>query len=250
MARHPAFERVAAVVDGIPNMSRHQGERVFDHITRHDVHDILEIGPARGTSAAYMAAGLEANGGGHLTTLEKSGAKYDPRPTDTWERAGVADMIELVLREEQSYNWWLGDQVAAQTDADGNVTPLYDFCYLDGAHHYTIDGLAVVYVERLLRPGGWLLLDDLRWSYATGESKLKEQLSWTEAELTEPHVARVLETVIKPHPEFGDIRVEDEDWVWVQKSKEPRRVTTIRTTPLSERVRQHARKARRTLSQR
>ena len=34
------------------------------------------------------------------------------------------------------------------------MTPVYDFCYLDGAHDFTIDGMAVYLVEKLLRPAG------------------------------------------------------------------------------------------------
>ena len=71
-----------------------------------------------------------------------------------------------VVREFSSYTWWLKEQVAARCDAHGNVEPRFDFVYLDGAKNWTIDGLAVVLVEKLLRPGGWLLMDDLDWTYA------------------------------------------------------------------------------------
>ena len=54
----------------------------------------------------------------------------------------------------------------SRSDGAGTVEPVYDFVYLDGAKHWTIDGLAVVLVEKLLRPGGWLLMDDLGWTYA------------------------------------------------------------------------------------
>ena len=70
------------------------------------------------------------------------------------------------MREFSSYTWWLKEQVQARSDRAGNVEPLYDFVYLDGAKNWTIDGLAVVLVEKLLRPGGWLLMDDLDWTYA------------------------------------------------------------------------------------
>ena len=70
------------------------------------------------------------------------------------------------MREFSSYTWWLKEQVQARSDRAGNVEPLYDFVYLDGAKNWTIDGLAVVLIEKLLRPGGWLLMDDLPWTYA------------------------------------------------------------------------------------
>ena len=49
--------------------------------------------------------------------------------------------------------------------SEGNGAPRFDLVYLDGAKNWTIDGLAVVLAERLLRPGGWLLMDDLHWTY-------------------------------------------------------------------------------------
>ena len=70
------------------------------------------------------------------------------------------------MREFSSYTWWLKEQVQARSDRAGNVEPAYDFVYLDGAKNWTIDGLAVVLIEKLLRPGGWLLMDDLPWTYA------------------------------------------------------------------------------------
>ena len=70
------------------------------------------------------------------------------------------------MREFSSYTWWLKEQVRARSDADGNCEPRFDFVYLDGAKNWTVDGLAVVLAEKLLRPGGWLLMDDLDWTYA------------------------------------------------------------------------------------
>ena len=126
---------------------------------------MLELGTAHGVGAAYMAAALADNGGGSLTTVDFAGAAYDPAPEEVLARAGVADRV-TVVREFSSYTWWLKEQVAARSDAHGNVEPRFDFVYLDGAKNWTIDGLAVVLVEKLLRPGGWLLLDDLDWTYS------------------------------------------------------------------------------------
>ena len=68
-----------------------------------------------------------------------------------------------------TYTWFLKKQVEARSDAAGNCEPLYDFCYLDGSKDWTTDGLAVVLIEKLLRPGGWLLMDDLDWTFSSHE---------------------------------------------------------------------------------
>jgi SAM-dependent methyltransferase len=126
--------------------------------------------------------------------------------------------------------------VAARSDASGNCAPLYDFCYLDGAHNWTVDGFAVVLIERLLRPGGWLLLDDLNWDYRSDPHGLRERgvfFSLSKSELTTPHVRGVFDLIVKPHPAFGDLRVEDEEWAWARKSTaEPRQLSVKMSRPL------------------
>ena len=79
-------------------------------------------------------------------------------------RAGLAHRVTIV-REHSSYNWFLKEQVEQASDQAGNSTPVYDFVYLDGSKNFNVDGLAVVLIEKLLRPDGWLLMDDLEWTY-------------------------------------------------------------------------------------
>ncbi len=215
------FEAVAAAVEGIPFMSPELGRRVYDHIRATRPGEVLELGTAHGVSAAYMAAALEANGHGELTTVDHGGASYDPAPEDVLERAGVAHRVRIV-REHSSYNWWLGQQIEAASDAAGNAVPRFDFCYLDGAKNFNVDGLAVILIEKLLRPGGWLLMDDLEWTYEdnpwivpSGDGRPLGPLS--ESERTEPHLRAVFELILKPHPSFARFRREDEWYGWAQK---------------------------------
>ncbi len=148
------------------------------------------------------------------------------------ERAGVADRVEVV-REFSSYTWWLKEQVQARSDAHGNCEPRFDFVYLDGAKNWTVDGLAVVLVEKLLRPGGWLLMDDLDWTYAQDPGReatdgiVHRELS--EPERTEPHLRAVFELIVAQHPSFTELRVQDEWWGWARKAPgEPRRYSRSR----------------------
>jgi hypothetical protein len=115
-----------------------------------------------------------------------------------------------IVREYSSYTWWLKEQVAARSDAHGNVEPAYDFIYLDGAKNWTIDGLAVILAEKLLRPGGWLLLDDLDWTYAQDPGReatdgiVHRELS--EPERTQPHLRAVFDLIVAQHPSFTELR--------------------------------------------
>jgi predicted O-methyltransferase YrrM len=230
------FDEVARAVAGVPFMSPEQGRIVYDHVRATRPAEVLELGTAHGVGAAYLAAGLDDNGAGRLTTVDFAGAAYDPSPEAVLARAGVAARVQVV-REFSSYTWWLKEQVQARSDRAGNVEPLYDFVYLDGAKHWTIDGLAVVLVEKLLRPGGWLLMDDLDWTYAQDPSReatdgiVHRELS--ERERSEPHLRAVFDLIVAQHPSFTDVRVQDEWWGWARKAPgEPRRYSVETSRPL------------------
>jgi predicted O-methyltransferase YrrM len=244
---------VTAAVAGVPFMAPHQGRVVYEHVRATRPREVLELGTAHGVGTAYLAAGLEP--GARVTTVDFAGASYDPPPEVVLERAGLADRVEVV-RRYSSYTWWLKEEVQARSDAAGNVRPRFDFVYLDGAKNWTIDGLAVVLVEKLLRPGGWLLMDDLDWTYADDPAReatdgiVHRELS--ERERREPHLRAVFELIVAQHPSFTELRVQDEWWGWARKAPgEPRRLTLETSRPLSAlvggAVRRVARRARRRL---
>jgi predicted O-methyltransferase YrrM len=218
-------------------MSPEQGRIVYDHVRATRPAEVLELGTAHGVGAAYLAAGLADNGAGRLITVDFEQARYDPAPETVLERAGVAGLVDVV-REHSSYTWWLKEQVQERSDAHGNCEPRFDFVYLDGAKNWTIDGLAVILVEKLLRPGGWLLLDDLDWTYAQDPHReatdgiVHRELS--EPERTQPHLRAVFELIVAQHPSFTELRVQDEWWGWARKAPgEPRRYTVETSRPLA-----------------
>jgi predicted O-methyltransferase YrrM len=215
-------------------MSPEQGRVVFDHVRATRPRDVLELGTAHGVGAAYLAAALPD--GGHLTTVDFQGAAYDPPPEAVLARAGVAGRVSVV-RAYSTYTWWLKEQVQARSDAAGNCEPAFDFVYLDGSKNWTVDGLAVVLIEKLLRPGGWLLMDDLDWTYADDPGReatdgiVHRELS--EPERTEPHLRAVFDLIVAQHPAFTELRVQDEWWGWARKAPgEPRRLTLETSRPL------------------
>ena len=228
------FEAVATAVRGIPWMSPELGRRVYDHIRANHVTDVLDLGTGHGVSAAYMAAGLEARGEGHVTTVDVAGASFDPSPAEVLARAGLDHRV-TVVQGHSSYNWFLKERIEERSDGAGNCEPAYDFCYLDGAKNMNVDGLAVVLVERLLRPGGCLLLDDLEWTYVknhwlepAGDGRPLGPLS--EAERTQPHLRAVFDLVVRAHPAFTRFVVEDEWYGWAFKDPGAPRTYEVATS--------------------
>jgi len=228
---------VAAAVADIPFMSPELGRRVYDHVRRTRPATVLELGTAHGVSAAYIAAALEANRTGALITVDHGQAAYSPPPEEVLAGADVRHRVEIV-RQHSSYNWWLKEQIEQASDAQGNCEPRFDFCYLDGAKNWNVDGLAVILIEKLLRPEGWLLMDDLEWTYEhnpwiapSGDGRPLAALS--PSELSEPHLGAVFELLVKQHPSFSLFVREDAWYGWAQKRPgAPRRYELSSSRPL------------------
>lgn len=217
------FSTVAQIVADTPNMTPANARRVYDHLVATDSRKVLELGTAHGVSACYMAAALEASNG-LVTTVDHVVATRlrDPQPAEVIDRVGLGANIDRVLVEDSSYAWWLKDQIAANTDSKGQCQPVYDFVYIDGAHNWTIDGLAFFLVEKLMRPGGWLLLDDLLWAYVAPSSSFgpgqgPDSLGLSDAERATPHMQLVFDLLVRQHPSFSNFRIDDGDWGWAQK---------------------------------
>jgi predicted O-methyltransferase YrrM len=100
-----------------------------------------------------------------------------------------------------------------------NNNPIFDFCYLDGAHDWATDGFAFLLVDKLLKPGGWIIFDDIDWSYAKSPA-LKEKdfvKRMSEEERTTHQVRKVYELLVKTHPNYDSFKVESA-WAYARKS--------------------------------
>ena len=203
---------VADIVGGTPHMTPEQGERISRFIQENRIADILELGFRHGVSTAYMAAALAGLGKGHIVTVDLRSAKQnEPNVEDILNRLGERHRVD-VYYEPTSYTWRLMRML--QEDA----TPRFDLCYIDGAHDWFVDGFAFFLVDRLLRPNGWILFDDMDWTYA-GSPTLRHTervKQMPEDERTARQVRLVYELLVKTHPNYHNFRDEGE-WGFAQK---------------------------------
>jgi predicted O-methyltransferase YrrM len=250
------FETVAAKVRHVPGpqIPPHQGRVLYDHLRATKPETLLELGTAHGVSAAYIAAALDANGHGRLTTVDSSQYRRpDPAPEEVLAFVGLRDWVSFE-RSYSTYTWFLKEQIEQRSDTSGNCEPLYDFCFLDGAKNWTVDGLAVFLIEKLLRPGGWLLMDDLGWTYSPDREGWHYSIdigSLSEKERREPHMRAVFQLIVKQHPAFTELRIQDEWYGWARKQPDqPRRLTIDTTRSLSSIVLAGMRAAKRELDER
>lgn len=248
------YETVAAAVKDVPFISLREGRLIYDHVRRTRPGTVLDLGTAHGVSSAYIAAALEANEHGHLTTVESSAVRFeDPTAEELLERLGLAHRV-TIDRSFSTYTWFLKEEIQARSDSAGNCEPAYDFCYLDGAKDWTVDGLAVFLIEKLLRSGGWLLMDDLDWTFSSvaGETiGVMTVAPLSQRERSEPHLRAVFELIVKQHPSFTEFRVQDGWWGWARKAPgDPRRLTLETTRSLSSFVVSGLRWTKRRITQR
>jgi predicted O-methyltransferase YrrM len=203
---------------------------LYQHIREKRPEDVLELGTARGGSAVFIAAALEANGAGRLTSVDSTRWQWlDPTPGEVLEKAGLSRRVTLDKRFS-TYTWFLKAEIEKRLDAAGSVRPEYDFIFLDGSKNWSADGLAVVLAERLLRPGGWLLLDDLGWNYEkhckTPRHYEIEIARLSDEERTQPHLRAVFDLLVRTNPAFDQFVIQDHWWGWARKSPRMSRRTT------------------------
>lgn len=180
--------------------------RALGQFVRHiGAREVLELGTGHGGSACWLATGLRLNGGGTLTTIDRDTA---PPIAQLLKSAGVADMTRVV-RASRSYTLELMRLIQANT-TDHRCSPQFDFCFVDGAHNWDTDGFAFFLVEKLLRPGGWLVFDDLDWTYETCLSLAPVDAEvarvMSPEERSTPQIGDVFELLVRQHPGFDVVR--------------------------------------------
>jgi predicted O-methyltransferase YrrM len=193
-------------------MTQDQARIIYDFILDKQPERILELGFAHGVSSCYMAAALDEIGGdGHVLTIDQHAAeRRKPRINDLLDECGLAHRVTPVFGD--TYIWELMRLL------EQDPVPSFDFVFIDGAHTWDIDGFAFLLADRMLKPGGWVLFDDLDWTFATSPA-LKDQ-PWVKAlpevQRTTPQVRKVFELLVKSNPGYDSFR-DERGWGWARK---------------------------------
>ena len=104
-------------------------------------------------------------------------------------------------KQFDSYNWNLSNMVFDMRAR--NEAGIFDAVYLDGAHTLIHDGLAVCLLKELIKNGGFLILDDLFWSYSISSSVRELGYKIFPKEQAEAHqIFRVQELFLSNDPNF------------------------------------------------
>lgn len=103
-----------------------------------------------------------------------------------------------------SYNWNLLKLIETNQNK-----PIFDYCFLDGAHTFAIDGLTFFLCDRLTKVGGYLDFDDYSWSLR-GSSldplKIPEiAAQYTEEQIDSKQVALIVDHLVRPDSRYKEI---------------------------------------------
>jgi predicted O-methyltransferase YrrM len=226
------FEDIEKIVGHVPFMPASDGKILYEFILASGRKHILELGFAHGTSTCYMAAALDEAGEGDIVTIDNFSARsIEPTLFSLLDNTKLERYVKPLF-SGTSYTWELKNLIEQQTRSNSTI-PLFDFCFIDGAHAWEPDGLAFFLVETLLAPGGWILFDDLDWTYAQSEGLRDTELvhAMPHDYKTTPQIERVFSLLVMQHPSFENFRREGR-WGWAQKKA----ITPSRSAEILDRI--------------
>lgn len=206
------FDEVAQLLSGVPHTSRERGRQLYDFVLTERPRNVLELGFAHGVSTCYMAAALQELGEGHIVTLDSVRARQrNPSLPELLDAASLGSKVTPVYCE-RSYIWELRTLLREEYR--------FDFAFIDGAHTWDVDGFAFLLVDKILRPGSWVLFDDLDWTIE-GSPSLRnnlDMLNLPEEERQTPQIREVFDLLVRRDPNYGDLRI-DGNWAWARKER-------------------------------
>ena len=204
------------LIKDVFGMNMEQAIFLDDFLKSNDLSNILELGFAHGVSSCYFASILKDMGKGHLVTIDNTTAKTrDPNIEQLLEKTELEEFVTYYF-ESTSYNWRLMKLI------EENDEPIFDFCYIDGAHDWNNDGFAFLLVDKLLKPGGWILFDDYDWSFSSSPSMKNSPrvLAMSKEEQETPQIKKVFDVLVKNHPDYHNFKISHKSqWALAQKKE-------------------------------
>ena len=227
------FSDIHSLVGHVPFISKANAGYLYELILRERPRKILELGIAHGTATCYMAAALQEIGAGTITAVDliETADRFQPTPADQLELTGLSQFVEIV-RMKTGYTWFLHDKIRQNTN-NQICAEEYDLCLIDGPKNWTIDGAAFFFVDKLLKPGGWIIFDDYSWTYARADTKRAAtdgitHRTLSDAERETPHIREVFELLVVQHPNYSNFIRLNNDWALAQKiPRTPKQDTNV-----------------------
>jgi predicted O-methyltransferase YrrM len=153
-------------------VSAAEGAALRRWVTREGASRTIEIGLGYGVSALFACEGLLSNAvpsARHLAVDPHQATRFANCGLQFLEEAGVARLVEYHAEESQI--------ALPRFQGEGRR---FDLAFVDGNHRFDGVFLDLVYLGRLLRPGGIVFVDDYQLpSVARAASFCLTNLGWT-----------------------------------------------------------------------
>lgn len=172
-----------------------------------------EVGVGIGASTVEFLQALDGRDELHLFDRE-------PVLSELLEEISAVPTASIVVPHPNathlyaSYAWELAT-MARKLDRTKKPVEVFDFVYLDGAHAFHHDAAACAVLKRMIKPGGYLVLDDMHWTFNTSPTmnptnrpELLEQ--YTAKQLSTPHVALVVDVLLRGDRHFMQVFLTDD----------------------------------------
>ncbi|BDG72818.1 class I SAM-dependent methyltransferase [Roseomonas fluvialis] len=103
-----------------------------------------------------------------------------------------------------SYNWHLGKILK-----NNPHTTIFDYCFLDGAHTFSIDALTYFLCDMLLKRGGHIDFDDYAWRLRGSSLDPRKVPSiaeqYTDEQIDAYQVKMIVDNIVRPSGKYREV---------------------------------------------
>ena len=158
-------------------VSAAEGEALQRWVRREGASQTIEVGLGYGISALFICEGLLANGDATFRHVV-----IDPYQATRFANCGLQFLDEAGLAEHVEFHAEESLLVLPRLFGEGRR---FDMAFVDGNHRFDGVYLDLIYLGRLLRPGGIVFIDDYQLpAVARAASFFLTNLDWTQEEVS------------------------------------------------------------------
>ena len=175
---------------------------LYDLIAGERVGAILHLGVFSAAAVVYLAGAAAEVGNGELQVVAPP-TQIDKLPSiiQALEACGLTEHVHFHADPFGSH-WWLMKRLTEQP------RPYFDLCFLDLPPNFHDAGMAFFLARRLVRPGGWFVLNSMEYTYRDSPSRGKPWvLKMTEEEQVTAQIERVFSLLVMEDESLETFRV-------------------------------------------
>lgn len=106
-------------------------------------------------------------------------------------------------RTYDSYNWNLSEMVLDMKE--NQIDGVFDVIYLDGAHSFCVDGLCCCLIKKLIKKDGYIIFDDIDWSFKKDCPNSPQYGKFTEEQVADCQIKRVINIFMQEDDNFREL---------------------------------------------